>query len=65
MEPTQNQPDFDAETKLRILRKVSEAETFENFLHTRYPGQKRFGIDGAETTIAALDVLVNACPKNV
>lgn len=63
MEPNLNHPNFSAEKKKRILRKVSEAETFENFLHTRYVGQKRFGIEGAETTIAALDALIEQCPS--
>ncbi len=62
MEPILNRPDFSAEKKKRILRKINEAETFENFLHTRYVGQKRFGIEGAETTIAALDALIEHCP---
>lgn len=63
MEPHRNQPDFSAKKKTRILRKISEAETFENFLHSRYVGQKRFGIEGAETTIAALDALIEHCPR--
>ena len=63
MEPNCNQPDFPADKKKRILRKVSESETFENFLQNRYVGQKRFGIEGAETTIAALDALVEYCPQ--
>ena len=43
----------------RILSKLNEAVVFENFLHTKYMGQKRFSLEGGETTIPALDALVN------
>ncbi|MDP0497047.1 MAG: 2-oxoglutarate dehydrogenase E1 component [Verrucomicrobiota bacterium JB024] len=62
IEPNDNQPVFQNEQKVRILRKVMEAEQFERFLHTRYVGQKRFSLEGAETLIAALDVLIEKCP---
>jgi len=62
MEPSNNQPDFDRERKLRILRKVYEAEIFERFLHTRYVGQKRFSLEGAETMLACLDSIKETCP---
>jgi 2-oxoglutarate dehydrogenase E1 component len=42
----------------RILSKLNEAVVFENFLHTKYIGQKRFSLEGGETTIPALDALV-------
>ncbi|GAL84814.1 2-oxoglutarate dehydrogenase E1 component [Sporocytophaga myxococcoides] len=48
-----------AEEKKRILYKLNEAVVFENFLHTKYIGQKRFSLEGGETTIPALDVLIN------
>ncbi len=47
------------EEKKRILYKLNEAVTFENFLHTKYIGQKRFSLEGGETTIPALDAIVN------
>ncbi len=47
------------EEKKRILRKINEAVVFENFLHTKYMGQKRFSLEGGETTIAALDAIIN------
>ncbi len=47
------------EEKKRILLKLNEAVVFENFLHTKYIGQKRFSMEGAETTIAALDAIIN------
>ena len=48
----------DAEIK-RILGKLNEAVVFENFLHTKYMGQKRFSLEGGETTIPALDAIIN------
>jgi 2-oxoglutarate dehydrogenase E1 component len=45
--------------KKRILSKLNEAVVFENFLHTKYIGQKRFSLEGGETTIAALDAIIN------
>jgi len=41
----------------RILERLNSAEVFERFLHTRYVGQKRFGLEGAESTIVVLDAL--------
>ena len=45
--------------KKRILKKLNEAVVFENFLHTKYLGQKRFSLEGGETTIPALDAIIN------
>ena len=44
----------------RILNVLSEAEVFERFLHTRYVGQKRFGLEGAESTIVAIQTVLDA-----
>ncbi|MBN1404064.1 MAG: 2-oxoglutarate dehydrogenase E1 component [Opitutales bacterium] len=63
MEPILNQPETSREKKLHVLDKVVQAETFEKFLHTRYVGQKRFGLEGGETLIAAIDALVEAGPS--
>ncbi|MTI39984.1 2-oxoglutarate dehydrogenase E1 component [Fulvivirga lutimaris] len=46
-------------TKKRILLKLNEAVTFENFLHTKFLGQKRFSLEGGENTIPALDGIIN------
>lgn len=43
----------------RILEKLNEGVMFEKFLHTKYIGQKRFSLEGGETTIAALDAIIN------
>lgn len=48
-----------SDEKKRILRKLNEAVVFENFLHTKYVGQKRFSLEGGETTIPALDAIIN------
>ena len=45
--------------KKRILQKLNEANVFENFLQTNYVGQKRFSLEGGETTIPALDAIIN------
>ncbi|WP_170026441.1 multifunctional oxoglutarate decarboxylase/oxoglutarate dehydrogenase thiamine pyrophosphate-binding subunit/dihydrolipoyllysine-residue succinyltransferase subunit [Planctomonas sp. JC2975] len=44
--------------QLRILRKLNEAEAFETFLQTKYVGQKRFSLEGGESTIALLDAIL-------
>ena len=49
---------LDAETKKQLLQKLIEAEQFEQFLHKKYLGQKRFSLEGSETVIPMLDQLV-------
>jgi 2-oxoglutarate dehydrogenase E1 component len=52
--------------KRRILEKLNQGVMFEKFLHTKYVGQKRFSLEGGETTIAALDAIINeAAQKDV
>lgn len=50
--------------KKRILQKLNEGVMFEKFLHTKYIGQKRFSLEGGETTIAALDAMITAAADN-
>jgi 2-oxoglutarate dehydrogenase E1 component len=45
--------------KKRILEKLNQGVIFEKFLHTKYIGQKRFSLEGGETTIAALDAMIS------
>ncbi|MEX1119349.1 MAG: 2-oxoglutarate dehydrogenase E1 component [Terrimicrobiaceae bacterium] len=52
----------DAGLHREILRKLYEAETFENFLHTTYVGNKRFSLEGGESLIVALDAVLQNCP---
>ena len=63
MESARNQPDFSKAEKVRILRRVHKAELFERFLHTKYVGQKRFSLEGGETMVAAVDSIIEHCPK--
>ncbi len=58
MEPRHNHPDLPRRLRLRALMLLHSAEIFEKFLHTRYLGQKRFSLEGAETLIPLLDHLV-------
>lgn len=58
METTKNTPDFELEEKKAILNKLNQAVVFENFLHTKFVGQKRFSLEGAETTIPALHTVI-------
>ncbi|NNM18760.1 MAG: 2-oxoglutarate dehydrogenase E1 component, partial [Croceitalea sp.] len=53
-----NHPQFTPELKKGILGKLNEAVSFESFLHTKYVGQKRFSLEGGESLIPALDVII-------
>jgi 2-oxoglutarate dehydrogenase E1 component len=53
-----NHPNFSVEQKKHIFKKLNEAVAFENFLHTKYVGQKRFSLEGGESLIPALDALI-------
>ena len=53
-----NTPKFEANQKKHILHKLNQAVAFENFLHKKFVGQKRFSLEGAESLIPALDALV-------
>ncbi len=58
MEKRKNQPDFTLEQKKLTLEKLNQAVAFENFLHTKYVGQKRFSLEGLESLIPALDAAI-------
>ncbi|EDP97280.1 oxoglutarate dehydrogenase (succinyl-transferring), E1 component [Kordia algicida OT-1] len=61
-----NHPKFSTDQKKHILKKLNEAVSFENFLHTKYVGQKRFSLEGGESLIPALDAVVEkAAEKGV
>ncbi|WP_176714730.1 multifunctional oxoglutarate decarboxylase/oxoglutarate dehydrogenase thiamine pyrophosphate-binding subunit/dihydrolipoyllysine-residue succinyltransferase subunit [Leifsonia xyli] len=49
--------------QLRILGKLNEAEAFETFLQTKYVGQKRFSLEGGESTIALLDTILQGAAE--
>lgn len=52
-------PTMTIEEQRHILDALSEAEVFERFLHSRYVGQKRFGLEGGESTIVALRTILD------
>jgi 2-oxoglutarate dehydrogenase E1 component len=52
------------EAEVGMLRTLLEAETFETFLHTRYVGQKRFSLQGAESLMLILDAILRRCPRH-
>jgi 2-oxoglutarate dehydrogenase E1 component len=58
MEGSRNRPAFTLAQKKRILDKLNEAVAFENFVHTKFVGQKRFSLEGSETLIPALDAII-------
>ena len=58
-----NTPTFTSDEKKVILTKLNEAVSFENFLHTKYVGQKRFSLEGGESIIAGLDALIEAAAE--
>lgn len=53
-----------AETQKALLRELLEAESFEHFLHTRYVGQKRFSLQGAESLMVILNTLLEGSPAH-
>ncbi len=58
MEATRNRPTLDPATRKLILKRLTESESLERFLHTRYVAQKRFSLEGGESTIPALDCMI-------
>ena len=57
-EGTLGKPNFDEDTKKRILGQLTAAQGLEDFLHTQYVGQKRFSLEGGESLIPALDEII-------
>jgi 2-oxoglutarate dehydrogenase E1 component len=58
MEGVRGEPQYDAAVKRRLLERLSAAEGLEQFLAARYPGAKRFGLEGGESLIPMMDELV-------
>ena len=63
IEPCLNNPNLSAEAARRVLARLIAAEEFEQFLHTRYIGQKRFSLEGGESLVPLLDELVGTGSK--
>ncbi len=59
VESNKNQPNLSAEEKKQALNKLNQATVFENFLHTKFIGQKRFSLEGLECLIPCLDTVID------
>src|SRR5215472_10308797 len=62
LETRPHKPSTARAVQVALLRALLEAESFEIFLHTRYVGQKRFSLQGAETLMVALETILHKCP---
>ncbi len=58
MEKSKNSYDFSVEERKYIFKHLSRAVLLEKFIHKKFPGQKRFSLEGAETMIPALDAII-------
>ncbi|OGT72182.1 MAG: 2-oxoglutarate dehydrogenase E1 component [Gammaproteobacteria bacterium RIFCSPLOWO2_02_FULL_47_50] len=58
LEPCRATPEFSKDKKLRILERIIAANALEEYLHTKYVGQKRFSLEGGEPLIPLLDELI-------
>ncbi|MBL4710594.1 MAG: 2-oxoglutarate dehydrogenase E1 component [Flavobacteriales bacterium] len=58
LESNRNQPEFTDKEKKHMLKKLSQAVMFEQFLHKKFVGQKRFSLEGGEALIPALDAVI-------
>ena len=63
VENQRNTEVFNEESRMRILQRLTSAENFEQFLHTRYPGNKRFSLEGADTLIPAMSEIIDCAAK--
>jgi 2-oxoglutarate dehydrogenase E1 component len=62
-ESGRTQAPLSPEGKLYTLRHLIEAEEFEKFLHVKYPGTKRFGVDGSEAMVTALEEIIHTASR--
>ncbi|HWT53340.1 MAG TPA: 2-oxoglutarate dehydrogenase E1 component [Rhodocyclaceae bacterium] len=62
-EPIRSTPAYPPERKRHFLERLTAAETLERYLHTKYVGQKRFSLEGGESTILALDELIQTAGR--
>ena len=58
MEGSRNTPTYTIDDRKKILNNLSKAVFFEKFLHRKFPGQKRFSLEGAESLIPALNAVI-------
>ncbi|MFZ4621020.1 MAG: multifunctional oxoglutarate decarboxylase/oxoglutarate dehydrogenase thiamine pyrophosphate-binding subunit/dihydrolipoyllysine-residue succinyltransferase subunit [Bacteroidota bacterium] len=59
MEPSRNRSPLPRERKIQLLKKLIHAEGFENYIHTKFIGHKRFSLEGAESFMTILDVILD------
>jgi len=59
MEPGKTTPSFDNQIKINILKKLIAAESFEHFIHSKFVGHKRFSLEGSETLIPVIDLILS------
>ncbi len=60
LESTRSKPSLSAEQKKDILRQLVEVVGFEEFLHIKYPGAKRFSVEGGENLLPAMEAVLSA-----
>ncbi|MFK3943685.1 2-oxoglutarate dehydrogenase E1 component [Pseudomonas monteilii] len=58
LESVRGRPDYSAEVQSHLLERVTAAEGLEKYLGTKYPGTKRFGLEGGESLIPMLDEMI-------
>jgi 2-oxoglutarate dehydrogenase E1 component len=64
MEATENQCNLSRDEQVRVLTKLTEAELFEQFIHAKYLGAKRFSLEGAESLLPLLDIAIEEAAKH-
>jgi multifunctional 2-oxoglutarate metabolism enzyme len=64
MEPVMGVPEFVEDDKKNILNRLMLAETFEHFIHNKFIGHKRFSIEGSETLLPVLDLILNEASEH-
>ncbi|MCR9246976.1 MAG: multifunctional oxoglutarate decarboxylase/oxoglutarate dehydrogenase thiamine pyrophosphate-binding subunit/dihydrolipoyllysine-residue succinyltransferase subunit [bacterium] len=64
MEGNRNEEELSSEAQLRILDQLVEAEAFEQFLHTRFVGHKRFSLEGGDTLMPTLHALLESAGEH-
>ena len=63
LESVRSNPSYDNETKVHILERLTAAEGFEKALASKFPGYKRFGLEGGESLIPLLDEIIQGCGR--
>lgn len=64
LESVRCKPEYSPETKLHVLERLTAAEGLEKYLGTKYPGTKRFGLEGGESLIVIMDELIQRAGAN-